>query len=223
MNHPPDRLNKRRVELWIKRLFDMLFSSLVLIVLSPLFAMVALLIRTALGSPIFFRQRRPGLSEKRFYMLKFRTMKNLYNPDGNLLQDKERLTRLGNILRKLSIDELPQFWNVFKGDMSIVGPRPLLEKYIGRYSAQHARRHDMKPGITGWAQVQGRTDIPMSERLNLDVWYIDHFSILLDMRIIFLTVATLFKQSSTQINQDVLAVDDLNLTDMARQKRRLND
>ena len=190
----PGRFKKWCIESWVKRLFDVLFSSLVLIMLSPLFVMVGSLIFMHLGSPIFFRQRRPGLSEKLFYMVKFRTMRNLYDPEGNLLQDKERLTRLGNILRKLSIDELPQFWNVIRGDMSIVGPRPLLMKYLDRYTKEQARRNEVRPGITGWAQVNGRNDMTWEEKFKLDVWYVDNRSLWLDLMIIAMTMEKVVKR-----------------------------
>ncbi len=171
-----------------KRAFDLLLSLSALILLSPVLAAAALLVRVFLGSPVLFRQERPGLKGKPFVMLKFRTMTEARNGDGNPLPDAQRLTRLGLFLRRTSIDELPELINVLKGDMSMVGPRPLLMRYLERYSPEQARRHEVKPGITGWAQVNGRNAITWEEKFDLDRWYVDHRSLRLDVRIIAMTV-----------------------------------
>lgn len=154
----------------------------------PIFLVVAVLVRSNLGSPIFFRQNRPGLHGVVFEMVKFRSMKDTFDKKGMALPDSERLTSFGEKLRSLSLDELPGLWNVLKGDMSLVGPRPLLVEYLKLYSKDQARRHEVKPGITGWAQVNGRNAISWEEKFNLDVWYVDNQSLWLDMKIIWLTV-----------------------------------
>lgn len=170
------------------RLFDLSIASVLLIVLSPIIALVALLIRLRMGSPVLFRQARPGRDGKPFGLLKFRTMLNTTDRDGCLLPDEARLTDLGRALRATSLDELPELVNVLKGDMSIVGPRPLLMHYLDRYSAEQARRHEVRPGITGWAQVNGRNALSWEEKFRLDVWYVDHRTIWLDLKIIGLTL-----------------------------------
>jgi len=177
-----------------KRIFDLLFALSALIVLSPIFAIAALMVRMRLGSPVFFRQIRPGLHGKPFVMLKFRTMADTRDDQGNLLPDAERLTRLGIFLRRTSIDELPELINVLKGDMSLVGPRPLLMQYLERYNSEQARRHEAKPGITGWAQINGRNALAWEERFQLDVWYVDHWNLLLDVKILFITLWKILKR-----------------------------
>lgn len=172
----------------LKRLFDLLVSAGALLVLSPLIAIVAWMIHERLGSPVLFRQMRPGLHGKPFQMLKFRSMRDAYGRDGQALPDHQRLTSFGVFLRSTSLDELPGLWNVLKGDMSLVGPRPLLMEYLPLYSSEQARRHDVRPGITGWAQVNGRNAISWEEKFALDVWYVDNRSFWLDLRILFLTV-----------------------------------
>lgn len=171
-----------------KRVFDLLLSIPVLILVSPVIIVVTLLVRMRLGSPVFFSQLRPGLHARPFYMLKFRTMTNAKGSDGRLLPDDKRMTRLGNFMRKTSIDELPEFVNVFKGDMSLVGPRPLLMQYLDRYTPEQARRHEVKPGITGWAQIHGRNALTWEEKFKLDVWYVDNWSLWLDIKIIAMTI-----------------------------------
>ncbi len=171
-----------------KRVFDLLLSIPVLILVSPVIIVVTLLVRMRLGSPVFFSQLRPGLHARPFYMLKFRTMTNAKGSDGRLLLDDKRMTRLGNFMRKTSIDELPEFVNVFKGDMSLVGPRPLLMQYLDRYMPEQARRHEVKPGITGWAQIHGRNALTWEEKFKLDVWYVDNWSLWLDIKIIAMTI-----------------------------------
>ncbi|PWY56682.1 sugar transferase [Legionella qingyii] len=156
--------------------------------LMPVLIIVALLIRYYLGSPIFFYQNRPGLHGKTFRLIKFRTMKDSFNKHGDLLPDKDRITRLGHVLRACSLDELPQLWNVFKGEMSFVGPRPLLIEYLSLYNSEQKRRHDVKPGITGLAQVNGRNALNWEGKFALDLWYVDHQSFYLDIKILMLTI-----------------------------------
>jgi lipopolysaccharide/colanic/teichoic acid biosynthesis glycosyltransferase len=179
----------------MKRLFDMLVSGLALIVLSPFLAALALLVRWRLGSPILFRQIRPGMDARPLEMLKFRTMTDARGADGNLLPDAERLTRFGRFLRSTSLDELPELWNVLKGEMSLVGPRPLLMEYLTLYSPEQARRHEVRPGITGWAQVNGRNALSWDDKFAHDVWYVDNRSFRLDLKIVALTVVSVLKRS----------------------------
>ena len=171
----------------LKRLFDVTSSLAFLILLSPLLAGIAALARLLLGSPVFVRQLRPGLHGRPFTLLKFRTMTEARDPAGNLLPDEQRLTRLGRFLRRTSLDELPELINVLKGEMSLVGPRPLLTQYLDRYTPEQARRHEVKPGITGWAQINGRNALTWEEKFKLDVWYVDHRSLALDLKILLLT------------------------------------
>ncbi|PXX95528.1 sugar transferase [Halomonas sp. LBP4] len=172
----------------MKRLLDILVALVALVLLSPLLAVVALLVRLRLGAPVLFRQTRPGLHGRPFRMIKFRTMREAYDGAGDPLPNAERLTRFGQWLRASSLDELPELWNVLKGDMSLVGPRPLLMEYLPRYDAWQARRHEVRPGVTGWAQVNGRNALSWNEKFDLDVWYVDHHSLRLDLRILLLTV-----------------------------------
>ena len=171
-----------------KRVFDVLFASLVLALLSPVMGVLALLVWRYHGRPVIFTQTRPGYRGKLFKIYKFRTMTDARAPDGSLLPDEQRLTRLGRFLRSTSLDELPEFYNVLRGEMSVVGPRPLLAQYLKRYTPEQARRHDVRPGITGWAQVNGRNAVSWEERFRLDVWYVDHRSLALDIKIILLTL-----------------------------------
>tara|TARA_R110000868_G_scaffold349937_1_gene611231 strand:+ start:2641 stop:3249 length:609 start_codon:yes stop_codon:yes gene_type:complete len=172
----------------LKRLFDTSAAAFGLLLLAPIVLIVAVKVSRTLGSPILFRQARPGLNGKPFEMIKFRTMKDALDADGNPLPDSERLTAFGQFLRSSSLDELPELWNVLKGDMSLVGPRPLLMEYLPLYSAEQCRRHDARPGITGWAQINGRNALSWEEKFKLDVWYVDNRSLWLDIRILFLTV-----------------------------------
>ena len=172
----------------IKRIFDFVFSALALLFLSPVFFALGVMVLIFLGRPILFKQKRIGLEAQAFQMRKFRTMKNSYDVNGILLPDAERLTSFGKFLRSSSLDELPELWNVLKGDMSLVGPRPLLEEYLPLYSTQEARRHEVQSGITGWAQVNGRNEISWDEKFNLDVWYVDNQSTWLDIKIIWMTI-----------------------------------
>lgn len=184
----------------MKRLFDFLVALFALLILLPVIVVVALLIRLKLGSPILFTQDRPGLNGKIFKMMKFRTMLDGKDKQGNLLPDDERMTKFGAFLRSTSLDELPGLFNVLKGDMSLVGPRPLLVQYLPLYSAEQARRHNVRPGITGWAQVNGRNAISWDQKFKLDVWYVDNQNFLLDIKILLLTVKKVFVREG--INAD---------------------
>ena len=182
----------------IKRLLDIIIASIALILLSPLYAFVAYKVKKNLGSPVLFRQVRPGLHGKPFEMIKFRTMKDAVDAQGNPLPDSERLTPFGKMLRSTSLDEMPELWNVIKGDMSVVGPRPLLTEYLPLYTAEQAKRHYVRPGMTGHAQVNGRNAIGWEEKFKLDTWYVENQSTLLDFKIMFKTV------------HKVLAKDDIS-------------
>ena len=178
---------------YIKRLLDILLSGCALIVLSPVLLIVAILVRTKLGSPVIFCQERPGKNEKIFKMYKFRSMTDERDENGNLLPDEVRLTKFGRLLRSTSLDELPELWNIFKGDMSIVGPRPLLVKYLPLYNEEQRHRHDVRPGLTGLAQVSGRNAITWEEKFSHDVHYVERVSFFLDIRIVMLTVKKVLK------------------------------
>ncbi|MDZ4297746.1 MAG: sugar transferase [Moraxellaceae bacterium] len=172
----------------LKRLIDFFLAGFILIILTPLMIFLACQIRRKLGSPVFFRQTRPGLKGKPFKMIKFRTMRDVFDVSGSLLPDADRMTSFGLFLRNSSLDELPELWNVLMGDMSLVGPRPLLMEYLPLYSSEQARRHEVRPGVTGWAQVNGRNAISWEQKFKLDVWYVDNQSLWLDFKILFLTV-----------------------------------
>ncbi|WP_285259525.1 sugar transferase [Halopseudomonas bauzanensis] len=172
----------------LKRIFDVVASATALLLLSPVIAIVAWQISRKMGSPVLFRQVRPGLNGKPFEMVKFRTMKDAVDAAGNPLPDSERMTPFGQFLRSSSLDELPELWNVLKGDMSLVGPRPLLMEYLPLYSAEQYRRHEARPGVTGWAQINGRNSLSWDDKFKLDVWYVDNQSLWLDIKILFLTV-----------------------------------
>ncbi len=172
----------------IKRCFDIFASFWGLLLLAPVIIIVAWQIRRKLGAPVLFRQTRPGLNGKPFEMIKFRTMRDALDTAGNPLPDSERMTPFGSFLRSSSLDELPELWNVLKGDMSLVGPRPLLMEYLPLYSPAQYRRHDVRPGVTGWAQINGRNALSWDEKFKLDVWYVDNQSLWLDLKIIFLTI-----------------------------------
>jgi len=171
-----------------KRIFDVVVSATALLLLSPVIALVAWQISRKMGSPVLFRQTRPGLNGKPFKMVKFRTMLDATDKHGNPLPDDQRMTQFGSFLRTTSLDELPELWNVLKGDMSLVGPRPLLMEYLPLYSKEQYRRHEVRPGVTGWAQVNGRNAISWEDKFRLDVWYVDNQSLWLDVKILFLTV-----------------------------------
>lgn len=184
----------------IKRVFDLLISSFALILLMPLLLLLGTVILLTLGRPVLFKQARPGLHGRIFYMWKFRSMIDLRDAEGNLLPDAERITKLGHFIRNTSLDELPALWCVIKGDMSLVGPRPLLVEYLERYSPSQARRHELKPGITGWAQVNGRNAISWQEKFRLDIWYVDNHNFLLDIKILLLTLKKVISREN--ISQD---------------------
>jgi lipopolysaccharide/colanic/teichoic acid biosynthesis glycosyltransferase len=179
----------------LKRTFDIICAGLALLVLSPVLFLVGMLVRVMLGTPIIFKQPRPGRAGKLFRLLKFRTMTDARDGNGQLLPDKERLTTFGRFLRASSLDELPELLNVLRGDMSLVGPRPLLVEYLPLYTAAQARRHEVRPGITGWAQVNGRNAISWEDKFRLDVWYVDNQSLWLDLKILFMTIAQVFSGS----------------------------
>jgi lipopolysaccharide/colanic/teichoic acid biosynthesis glycosyltransferase len=178
----------------IKRVLDILGAAIGLIVFSPILIVISLMIRRDMGSPVLFRQTRPGRHGKPFQMIKFRTMRDAIDSYGRPLPDAERLTKLGRFLRSSSIDELPELWNVLKGEMSLVGPRPLLMEYLPLYSEEQARRHEVRPGVTGWAQVNGRNAISWDEKFALDLWYVDNRSLWLDLKIIWQTIRKVIKR-----------------------------
>ncbi len=178
----------------LKRFFDCTITAAGLVCISPVLLILCLFIRQRMGSPVFFKQKRPGLNGEPFYMFKFRTMTNDCDKKGSLLPDCERLTPLCRFLRATSLDELPELFNVLKGDMSLVGPRPLLIQYLERYTPEQARRHEVRPGVTGWAQINGRNAITWEEKFRLDVWYVDNQSFYLDLKIIILTIVKVFRR-----------------------------
>lgn len=186
--------NNRKLQRLIKKIGDRVVSAVALLLFSPLLLLIAIAIYIRMGSPIFFTQPRPGKDGCIFTFYKFRTMTDDRDPDGNLLPDGQRLTAFGQFLRRTSLDELPQLWNVLKGDMSFVGPRPLIVKYLPRYTPEQARRHEVKPGITGWVQVNGRNTLSWEEKFKLDLWYVDRWSLWLDLQILFLTVVKVLQQ-----------------------------
>ena len=186
-----------------KRAFDIIVSLVGLIVAGPVLLIVAVLVRIFLGSPVLFRQQRPGLNAQPFEILKFRTMTDALAADGALLPDSDRLTAFGRFLRASSLDELPELWNVLKGEMSLVGPRPLLMEYVPLYNDTQFRRHAMRPGITGWSQVNGRNAIGWDQKFALDVWYVDNQSMLLDVKILFMTVSSLVRREGINASENV--------------------
>lgn len=187
----------------MKRCFDMFISLFLLLCFSFVIALIAIFVKFKLGSPIFFKQERPGLYGKPFNLYKFRTMTDEKDKGGNLLPDEIRLTSFGNFLRKYSLDELPQLINVLKGHLSLVGPRPLLMEYLPLYSQEQAKRHNVRPGITGWAQINGRNSISWDEKFKLDVWYVENQSFLLDLKILYLTISKVLKSEGITNNKHV--------------------
>ena len=187
----------------MKRLLDIIISLSALILLAPLYAVISYKVKKNLGSPILFKQTRPGLHAQPFDMIKFRTMKDATDTSGNLLPDSMRMTAFGKMLRSSSLDELPELWNVLKGDMSLVGPRPLLMEYVPLYNKEQTRRHEMRPGITGWAQINGRNAISWEEKFQLDVWYVDHQSLKLDLKILLLTIKKVFIKEGVSSSGEV--------------------
>jgi len=184
----------------IKRFFDFVVSIIGLLFSAPVILLIAFQIRRKLGSPVLFRQIRPGKNSKPFQLVKFRTMREGIDQDGSVLPDSERITPFGNFLRNSSLDELPELWNVLKGDMSLVGPRPLLKEYLPMYSPEQARRHNVRPGITGWAQVNGRNAISWEEKFKYDVWYVENHSFRLDMKIIWMTIKKVIAREGISAN-----------------------
>lgn len=187
----------------LKRLIDITVSSTALVTLSPVLAVTAYKVKKNLGSPILFKQTRPGLYGEPFEMIKFRTMLDAYDEQGHPLPNEQRHTKFGNFLRSTSLDELPELWNVLKGDMSLVGPRPLLTDYLPLYNEEQARRHNVRPGITGWAQVNGRNAISWEEKFKLDTWYVDNQSLLLDLQIILMTLKKVVVKEGVNANDTV--------------------
>lgn len=178
----------------VKRIIDIFFSLIIMTVLLPVFIIVAILVKINLGSPILFKQERVGLFNRTFRMYKFRTMLNLNDGSGNLLPDGDRLTRFGKFLRSTSLDELPEFINILRGDMSLIGPRPLLKQYLPLYNEEQIKRHNVLPGLTGWAQINGRNNLSWSEKFKLDVWYVENWSLMLDLKIFFITIYKVVKR-----------------------------
>ena len=179
---------------YIKRILDIISSLLAIIILSPLLAVTAVLVKTKLGSPVLFKQERPGKDEKIFTLMKFRTMTDERDENGELLPDEVRLTKFGKFLRSTSIDELPELFNILKGDMSVIGPRPLLVEYIPRYNEHQHRRHEVRPGLSGWAQVNGRNTVSWEDKVDMDVHYVDNYSFAMDVKILFMTVLNVLKK-----------------------------
>ncbi len=188
---------------YIKRILDIISSLLAIIILLPLLAVTAVLVKTKLGSPVLFKQERPGKDEKIFTLMKFRTMTDERDENGELLPDEVRLTKFGKFLRSTSIDELPELFNILKGDMSVIGPRPLLVKYLPRYNEHQHRRHEVRPGLSGWAQVNGRNSISWEEKFDLDVEYVDNYSLSKDINILFMTVMSVIKRDGINSDNDV--------------------
>ena len=190
-------------KLFFKRVIDIFFSLIFILLFWWLYIVVAILVKKKLGSTVLFKQKRPGLNEKIFIMYKFRTMIDKKDEKGDLLPDKDRLTKFGKFLRSTSLDEIPELWNVLKGEMSLVGPRPLLVQYLSKYTKEEKRRHEVKPGITGWAQINGRNNTTWSDRFKNDVYYVENFSFLLDMKIIIQTFLKVIKRRDINQNEDV--------------------
>lgn len=201
-------------KLFMKRFFDLTLSLFAIVMLSPIILVTAILVRCKIGSPVLFRQQRPGKNEKIFEMVKFRTMTNATDQEGNLLSDEDRLTKLGRLLRSTSLDELPELFNIVKGDMSIVGPRPLLSKYLPFYTTNENRRHELRPGLTGLSQVSGRNLLEWDERLKLDVTYVDNVSFLMDCKIILLTIKKVI------IREDVVMGKEDTLLDFDEERKK---
>ena len=206
-------INPKKISQVVKWVLDRLCTAIALAIFSPVILMVAIAIYIRMGGPIFFCQPRPGKNGRVFNLYKFRTMTNDCDADGNLLPNEQRLIPFGLFLRKTSLDELPQLWNVLKGDMSVIGPRPLLVRYLDRYSPEQARRHDVMPGITGWAQVNGRNSISWDAKFQLDVFYVDNWNLLLDLKILFLTVLKVLKRDGMNKEGDTTIPDFTGLLD----------
>lgn len=205
----------------VKVVGDRLMAAILLLLFSPILVVVAILVRARMGSPIVFAQARPGKNGRIFTVYKFRTMTGDCDAAGNLLSDEKRLIPLGQFFRKASLDELPQLMNVLKGDMSFVGPRPLLVKYLERYSPEQARRHDVQPGITGWAQINGRNALSWDEKFRLDLWYVDNWSLWLDFKILLLTVKKVFKREGISQSEKVVTMTEFMGNDRLAEQREL--
>lgn len=190
----------------LKRLFDLIAAGAALLLLSPVIALVAWQVRKKLGAPVLFRQQRPGRDGKPFEMVKFRTMRDAVDVHGNVLPDAQRMTPFGSFLRASSLDELPELWNVLKGEMSLVGPRPLLMDYLPLYNQRQMRRHDVLPGITGWAQVNGRNNLSWQEKFELDIWYVENRSLALDLKILWMTIVKVFKREGISSKENATSV-----------------
>lgn len=201
--HEPGRADSHWIGLGLKRLIDLAGALTAAVLLSPVLASTALAVAATQGLPILFRQRRPGLHGKPFTICKFRTMRAPRGDEVWYLTDERRLTRFGRFLRATSLDELPELWNVIRGDMSLVGPRPLLMEYLDAYTPEERRRHDMRPGVTGWAVVNGRNTLQFRDRLELDVWYVEHWSLLLDLRILAMTITQVLRRTSVSTTEDL--------------------
>lgn len=199
---------------YIKRILDIISSLLAIIILSPLLAVTAVLVKTKLGSPVLFKQERPGKDEKIFTLMKFRTMTDERDENGELLPDEVRLTKFGKFLRSTSIDELPELFNILKGDMSVIGPRPLLVQYLPYYTEEERHRHDVRPGLTGWAQVNGRNNVTWEEKFSWDLKYVDEFNLILDIKILFRTIFNVLKRNDVVV--DSYEVEP-NLDDVRRE------
>ena len=206
-------INPKKIGKLVKWVLDRLVAAIALLVFSPVILMVAIAIYIRMGGPIFFCQPRPGKNSRVFNLYKFRTMTNDCDADGNLLPNEQRLIPFGLFLRKTSLDELPQLWNVLKGDMSVIGPRPLLVRYLDRYTPEQARRHDVMPGITGWAQVNGRNSISWDAKFQLDVFYVDNWNLFLDLKILFLTVLKVLKRDGMSKEGDTTIPDFTGVID----------
>jgi sugar transferase EpsL len=191
----------------LKRLLDIISAAALFTLAGPLMLLIAILVRLKMGKPVLFRQTRAGLNERLFTCLKFRTMNDARDEEGRLLDDAQRLTRFGKALRRTSLDELPQLWNVLKGDLSLIGPRPLLHRYLPYYTEEERRRHSVRPGLTGWAQIHGRNCLSFDKRLELDIWYVDHLSFWLDLRILLATAWIVLSQDG--VGTDTAALDEL--------------
>ena len=192
------------LDIKLKRNFDFLAALIGLILLSPVMLLIALLVRIKLGTPVLFRQTRPGLHAKPFQMIKFRSMRDLIDNEGNTIPDEKRLTQFSKRLRSTSLDELPELWNVLKGDMSIVGPRPLLMEYLPLYNSEQNRRHEVCPGVTGWAQINGRNAITWEQKFKYDIWYVENHTLWLDIKIIFLTLVKVLKSEGVSPDDEVI-------------------
>jgi len=220
LSHENTILNRKQNYDYTKRIFDLAIAISLLIILLPVFAVVGFMVRISLGTPVFFCQLRPGKNGKPFVIYKFRTMTDERGKDGNLISDADRIKSVGYFLRMMSLDELPALWNVIKGEMSLVGPRPMLMQYLDYYTLEQARRHEVNPGVTGWASIHGRNNTLFSKRFAMDVWYVDNRSFLLDMRILLATFFKVLKHEGAIVGQDVKEIDDINLFENSLNKKR---